>query len=110
MTGSAKSAVYSFRRCVRPALLSQSSFSRPTATPKKQPANCLRYRAHGNLAAAMNRPESGYGLRVMKQKPTRNERGRQLRRPYRGETNWPWSQFIIALDCMGSPSFTAVLS
>jgi hypothetical protein len=32
------------------------------------------------------------------------------RRPYVGATNWPWSQSIVALDCMGSPSFTAVLS
>jgi hypothetical protein len=32
------------------------------------------------------------------------------RQPYLGATNWPWSQSIIALDRMGSPSFTAVLS
>jgi hypothetical protein len=30
--------------------------------------------------------------------------------PYFGATNWPWSQSIVALDCMGSPSLTAVLS
>jgi hypothetical protein len=29
---------------------------------------------------------------------------------YFGATNWPWSQSIVALDCIGSPSFTAVLS
>jgi hypothetical protein len=33
-----------------------------------------------------------------------------MARPYFGATNWPWSQSIVALDCMGSPSFTAVLS
>lgn len=32
------------------------------------------------------------------------------RQPYLGAVNWPWSQSIISLDCMGSPSFTAVLS
>jgi len=33
----------------------------------------------------------------------------RLRR-YFGATNWPRSQFIVALDSMGSLSFTAVLS
>jgi hypothetical protein len=28
------------------------------------------------------------------------------RQPYLGAINWPWSQFIISLDCRGSPSFT----
>jgi hypothetical protein len=32
------------------------------------------------------------------------------RQPYLGAVNWPWSQFIISLDCRGSPSFTGVLS
>jgi hypothetical protein len=31
-------------------------------------------------------------------------------RPYLGATNWPCSQRIVASDCIGSPSFTAVLS
>jgi hypothetical protein len=40
----------------------------------------------------------------------RRQQKYRRRRPYFGATNWPWSQSIVALDCMGSPSFTAVLS
>jgi hypothetical protein len=36
--------------------------------------------------------------------------GIERRRPYLGATNWPCSQRIVASDCIGSPSFTAVLS